>query len=155
MNFPINSLNFIMTIHNKTEKLLVAWFGIVQTLHFLALGRAAAIYSRTSTLPFPALPPANGWSAQAEYFLTGNGIIDAANIILSLVFVYGYFKAKSWAPKTGLISLTVLLYSALIFAFGTVNAGAWSANPLAYWSMAILYLPIFLLTIHFYWHKGN
>jgi len=140
-------------VTKNIRNILVAWFGSVQVLHFLALVRAMIIYSRTATLPFPALPPDDGWSIQAEYFLIGNGIIDAMNIVLSLVFVYGYFKSKSWSPKVGLISLTVLLYSALIFAYGTINAGAWSAYPLAYWSMAVLYAPIFLLTIHFYLNK--
>ena len=144
-----------MIINQKTEKLLIAWFGTVQTLHLLALGRAIIIYSRTAILPFPALPPENGWSAQAEHFLIGNGIIDAMNTILSLAFVYGYFKLKSWAPKAGIISLTVLLYSALIFAYGTINAGAWSAHTFAYWSMVILYVPIFILTIHIFLNKRH
>ena len=130
--------------------ILITWFGFIQGLHFLALLRAMIIYSKTALLPFPALPPVNGWSAQAEYFLIGNGIIDALNIILSLTFVYGYFKSKAWAWKAGLISLTILLYSAAIFAYATINADAWSAHPFAYWSMAILYTPIFILTICFY-----
>ena len=130
--------------------ILITWFGFIQGLHFLALLRAMIIYSKTALLPFPALPPVNGWSAQAEYFLIGNGIIDALNIILSLTFAYGYFKSKAWAWKAGLISLTILLYSAAIFAYATINADAWSAHPFAYWSMAILYAPIFILTICFY-----
>ncbi|MGC9363252.1 MAG: hypothetical protein ACP5FZ_01645, partial [Fidelibacterota bacterium] len=142
-----------MTITKGTEKALVVWFGIVQSLHLVVLARALIIFSRTAKLPFPALPPPQGWSPQAEHFLTGNGIIDAFNIFLSLIFIYGYFKSKSWALKTGLIALTILLYSALIFSYVTINAGAWSAHPYAYGSMVVLYLPIFILTIHFFLNK--
>lgn len=144
-----------MRISKGTEKVLIAWFGFVQSLHLLALVRALIIYTKTAQLPFPALPPSQGWSPQAEHFLVGNGIIDAVNIILSLIFVYGYCKSKPWALKTGLISLTVLLYSALIFGYATINAGAWSAHPFAYCTMALLYTPIFLLTVYFFMFKTD
>lgn len=144
-----------MIITKRTEKALVVWFGIVQSLHLVVLARALIIFSRTTELPFPALPPPQGWSPQAEHFLIGNGIIDAVNIFLSLIFVYVFFKSKPWALKTGLISLTVLLYSALIFAYGTIRAGAWSEHPFAYCSMAVLYIPIFLLTVYFYTEKTS
>ncbi|HDP67534.1 MAG TPA: hypothetical protein ENN20_03410 [Candidatus Marinimicrobia bacterium] len=134
---------------------MIAWFGFVQSLHLLALFRALIIYIKTAQLPFPALPPPQGWSPQAEHFLVGNGIIDAVNIFLSLIFVYGFFKSKPWALKTGLISLTILLYSALIFGYATINAGAWSAHPFAYWTMALLYTPIFMLTVYFFIFKTD
>lgn len=142
-----------MIITKRTEKALVVWFGIVQSLHLVVLARALVIFSRTAELPFPALPPPQGWSPQAEHFLIGNGIIDAVNIFLSLIFVYGFFKSKPWTLKTGLISLTILLYSALIFAYGTIKAGAWSAHPFAYGSMVVAYLPILMLTVHFFLNR--
>jgi uncharacterized membrane protein YhdT len=134
----------------KNEKMLVYYFGIIQCLHLFALIRAFIIYMREQVLPYPALPPAEGWTRQAEYFLIGNGIIDTLNIALSITFVIAYSQMKKWADKAGLITLTILFYSAMIFAYGTINAGAWTAHPLAYGSMAILYLPILILTVFWY-----
>ncbi len=141
-------------MNQKLERCLVYYFGIVQMLHLFTLIRALMIFKQKQILPFPALPPVSGWTTQSEFFLIGNGLIDALNIILSILFVSGYLQSKKWTDKTGLITLTILLYSAVIFAYGTVNAGAWTAHPFAYWSMALIYLPILGLTFYWYLRKN-
>lgn len=127
--------------------LLILYYGILQSLHFLALLRAGYLFARLSRMPFPAPPPAGGWTPQAVPFLIGMGLVDAIAIILALVFVYTWITRRKLLTRLGLISLTIAGASAAIFAIGTFASGAWAAHPAAYGVMVILFAPLLLLFV--------
>jgi len=129
-------------------KLLVAWYGLVQTAHIIVIVRALIILLVSGSLSFPALPPAGGWSAQAQHFLIATGAIDAVNAVLSLIFVRGYFTRARWARWLGTMNLTASIYSALLFAYGTIASGAWAGgNLVGYLAMTIVFVPVIILFI--------
>jgi hypothetical protein len=128
-------------------KLLVVYFGLIEIAHSIALAQAAVRLALTGTIPFPAPPPPGGWSAQVRPFLISMGALDAANVVLALAFVYGYFAGARWRWCVGAVSLTVATYSAVLYAFGAVFSGAWAHNAAAYWSVAVAYSPVAVLTI--------
>lgn len=121
---------------------LIVYYGILQSVHLLALLRAAYLFSRLNRFPFPAPPPTGGWAPQTIPFLIGMGLVDAVAIILALVFVYMWIINRQTPIRLGLISLTIAGASAAIFAIGTFASGAWAANPLAYGVMVILFAPL-------------
>lgn len=135
---------------SNSHKILVIYFGIVQSAHLIVLLRAAIILAVSGRLVFPAAPPPEGWTIQAQHCLLGNGLIDALNIAASLLFIGAYLKRRPWQRPLGLIALTAQLYSALLFGIVTIQSGAWMTHPVGYFSLAILYLPIFILTVRFY-----
>ena len=96
-------------------------------------------------MPFPAPPPLSGWRPQATYFLGGMGIADGIAILLALYFAIQTLFYKRFIPLTGVISLTAAITSALVFAVGTAASGAWTAHPLGYALMGILFAPLLLL----------
>jgi hypothetical protein len=110
--------------NSTLAKLLVAYYGFIQALHLIGIGRATAVLETTGEMTFPAPPPAGGWSEQAINFFVGVGAIDALNVILALVFVCGFFKGARWRGWLGALTLTVAAYSALLFAFATIPTGA-------------------------------
>ena len=126
-------------------RVLVGYFGLAQAAHFGLLVRAAVPYLRSGEMPFPALPPEGGWSQQAEMIWVGMGLVDALFILVSLVFVYGYFAGPGWQRQLGLVSLTGMVYSAALFGVGTLLNGAWAAHPLAYLFLALAFAPVGLL----------
>jgi hypothetical protein len=133
-------------------KILVAYFGLVQVLHLIAIGRATVVLETSGELTFPAPPPAGGWSEQAGYFFVGVGAIDALNVIIALVFVYGFFRRARWRGWLGAVTLTVTAYSALLFPFATVPAGAWAHRPVEYAVIAVAFAPVLVLMVAFgYW----
>jgi len=136
-----------MRIIKRLSPFLVAYYGIIQALHFVILTGAMVSFSRTGSLGFPAQPPPDGWSVQTQAFLITTGAIDASNVVLVLIFVYGYFRHRPWCWTFGTISLTVVMYSVVLFTSGTVAASAWTAHPVGYVSIAVAYIPIFLLLL--------
>jgi hypothetical protein len=82
-----------MTIkpYSFVGKFLVIWYEIYQTGHLTlnSLYLAGAI-------SFPPLLPEK-WTEQAVTFFNGMASADLINVILSLVFVYGYFRRARWS----------------------------------------------------------
>lgn len=127
--------------HPKWVKILIGYYGILQSLHLLVLIRAGAILLFESRYPFPILPPPGGWEPQTMPFLLGLGITDSLGILLAIVFSAQAFVKGRFKRRLGVISLTIFITGAIVFAIGTLPSGAWAAHPLAYGSMAILFIP--------------
>ena len=78
------------------------------------------------------------------------GLVDAAAIVMALIFAYYNVFSGILMPRLGIISLVTAGASAAVFAVGTHAAGAWSAHPRAYWIMVALFaplLPLFILLL--------
>jgi len=127
----------------KLRKLQVAilYYGVLQSLHLLILLRAGILLLTTSTIPFPILPPSNGWQAQTWPFLLGLAGMDVIGILLGIIFAVRSKLKGVVDQKLGLISLTIFFSGAIIFAAGTFPSGAWAQHPIAYWGMAFLFFP--------------
>ena len=103
--------------------------------------RAGAILLLTENFPFPILPPPGGWEGQAISFMLGLGITDGIGILLGMTFAYlAVFKGR-FKRRLGVLSLTIFITGAVVFAFGTFPSGAWAAHPFAYGAMAVLFIP--------------
>ena len=132
----------------KRSKWEIAYYGILQSLHLVILVRAGVILLLQGRFPFPILPPPNGWDPQVIPFMIGLGTTDMAGILLGLIFTAQFFVKKRLNRRLGVISLTIFITGAVVFAIGTIFNGAWAAHPLAYGSMVILFLPVPIL---YYW----
>lgn len=132
-------------LNNTFTRILVVWYAVFQLVHLVSLIRAAIALLQGGVFTFPALPPKTGWSGQTGFFLLGMGIFDAVNIIISLIFVYGYFTYARWRLTFGVLTLTVMMYSALVFAFATIASGAWMDNLVSYIIITVAFLPVIIL----------
>lgn len=130
----MKSFNFLRTI--------IGYYGVLQLTHLGALARASMIYLQTDTLPFPASPPAGGWSLQVLPFLFGLGAVDVVAILLGITFAARMLIWDRDARSLGLLSLTVAFSSAVVFAVGTILTGAWAAHPFEYGLMVVLFAPL-------------
>jgi hypothetical protein len=129
---------------------LVAYYGVLQVVHLIVLGFGLVHYIRQGTIGYPAPAPPAGWSDQAEAFLLGNGFLDAIISGVALVYVMTYFKKTPWSEFLGIGCLTASLCSGIFFVFGTVVSGAWSAHPVNYTGLTLVFTPmvlLFLLTV--------
>ncbi len=133
---------------NRFTKFLIVYYGILQSLHLLVLARAEFILWYSHMAPFPILPPPGGWAAEAMPFLYGLAGMDVIGILLGIIFSYQYLVNKKYKPVLGLISLTIFISGAIVFAAGTFPSGAWTAHPVSYWLMVILFAPIIPLYIN-------
>ena len=131
----------------RFSRWLVGYFGIIQFLHFITLVRAGWYYLQTGSLGFPAPPPLDGWPTSAIPFLLAMGFTDAILIIISEIFVLGFFKQKAWAMKIGLVALSGAIATALVFAVGTMPSGAWLVHPAGYGILCVLFAPFLVLFI--------
>jgi hypothetical protein len=137
---------------SRLAKVLVAYYGFIQALHLIGIGRASVVLETTGEMTFPAPPPAGGWSEQAINFFVGVGAIDALNAVIALVFVYGFFKGARWRGWLGTLTLTVAAYSALLFAFATIPTGAWADRPVEHLVIVLAFAPVLALMLAFgYW----
>jgi hypothetical protein len=137
---------------SKSARVLVAYYGFIQALHLIAIGRASVMLEATGEMTFPAPPPAGGWSPQAENFFVGVGAIDALNAVIALAFVYGFLKGTRWRAWLGTLTLTISAYSALLFAFATLPTGAWALRPAEYLIIVVAFAPVLVLMVFFgYW----
>lgn len=127
---------------SKRFRLLVGYYGILQSFHLLLLTRAGWFVLNNREIPFPAPPPPGGWTASALPFLLGMGFVDLLAIALGLVFGYIFFFRKEIPFTLALISLTGAVSSGIVYLIGTFPSGAWEANPLAYVAVLILFSPI-------------
>ena len=131
--------------NNAIQRVLTIYYGVLQSAHLLTLLRASFIILQTGEIPFPALSPPGGWLPQAIPFLVGMGVVDAVAIVLALIFVFQTNIRKNYQPIIGIISMTIAMASAVQFAVGTIPSGAWSAHPLAYGLMVVLFAPVISL----------
>jgi hypothetical protein len=135
-----------MPLSNKPNaRTLIAYYGILQSLHLVVLVRAGVILLLQGRFPFPILPPPGGWDPQIIPFMLGLGTTDLAGILLGLCFVYRSLIKGSFYRRQGVISLTIFITGAVVFAIGTLPSGAWAAHPIPYGSMAVLFLPTAIL----------
>jgi hypothetical protein len=130
-------------------RFLVGYYGFIQVIHIIALAQAAALFIMTGRIPFPALPPLEGWSPQASHFLVGLGAADAVTAALAVAFVFGYFSQARWRVWLGTLTLTSTVCSAVVFAYGTMASGAWADNPLEYLSLVVAFTPVAVLFVMF------
>lgn len=128
-----------------TLQILILYFGILQTLHLLVLLRAGILLLTTTRIPFPVLPPSTDWQSQAWPFLLGLAGMDVIGILLGIIFtIKSQFKGLV-DHKLGLISLTIFISGAIVFAVGTFPSGAWSQHLIAYGGMVLLFIPCLFL----------
>jgi hypothetical protein len=137
-----------MDLSNKPIiRILIAYYGILQSLHLVVLLRAGVILLLQGRFPFPILPPPGGWDPQVIPFMIGLGTTDIAGILLGLCFVYRALIKGAFYRRLGVISLTIFITGAIVFAVGTFPSGAWGTHPIAYGIMAILFFPAVILYI--------
>lgn len=141
-----------MKPYNRTSRLLVIWYGIYQLGHVIF--NSAYLFVLDDP-PFPA--PPGGWSTQLIEFLNGIAAADLLNAILTLVFVYGYLRNSSWFTWVGTITLTISMYAAFIFTWGSIGAEAWNGKIAGYLPIYIAFIPVAVLYVFWiYWlAKGN
>ncbi len=102
-----------------TTQILVGWYGLFQLSHFVLNG----IYLLDPGEP-PFNPPPEGWLPQTVDFINGIAFADWINSILTLIFVWGYFRACRWAAWLGTLTLTISIYAAFVFLWGAEASGA-------------------------------
>lgn len=128
-------------------KLLVAYYGLLEAAHIVTLALAGLQFIRAGTLGFPVPPPPAGWTKQLYPFFIAMGAVDAVNVFIAWLFVYGYFTRSRWRWWVGGITLALVVYSAIVFAWGTIRNGAWSHQPTGYLTMAVLFVPVAALAL--------
>lgn len=133
--------------HSRLAKRLVAYYGLLEAAHLGVLVWAGLRFFRTRTIGFPAAPPPGGWAPQVVPFLVATAVVDAFNILLAWTFVYGYWTKAPWRWWVGGITLTAALYSAIVFAAGTIASGAWGHRPAGYLLMVVVALPVVALAL--------
>jgi len=127
---------------SKQLKVLIAYYGILQSLHLLVLIRAGYMLLQGEPAPFPILPPPGGWQEQSIPFMFGLAGMDVIGIILGIYYSFKTFFKQEHILLLGILSLTIFISGAVVFAAGTYPSGAWAAHPLSYWSMVILFAPV-------------
>jgi hypothetical protein len=130
---------------NKLEKSLIYYYGLLQSAHIIAMVVSGIGWLREGDLGILALPPKGGWSPQGVHFLVGTGLGDFFIAICALFFVVQYNRKQRSAVVLGSVALTGSLYSAVVYAYGTVQSGAWLENPLTYTVMSVLFAPMVIL----------
>lgn len=135
------------------ERVLVNYYGVLQTFHILALVGSGLWWFQNGDLGVLALPPQGGWTDQALHFLIATGLFDFVIAVSSIFFVLSYRKDGESADVLGAVALTGSLYSAVIYLYGTLLSGAWSEHILIYGLIAIVFAPMVLLAITFLWRR--
>ncbi len=128
-------------------RLLILYYDILQCLHLLILARAGLLMLQGDLSPFPILSAPLGWTNQAMNFMFGLAGMDVVGIILGFIFTLQFIFTGVVKRTLGLLSLTIFISGAVIFAIGTYLSGAWSAHPVAYSVMAVLFAPCIFLFI--------
>jgi hypothetical protein len=89
-------------------------------------------------------------------FLVATAVADAVNVALAWLFVYGYFARARWRWWVGGITLTAAVYSAIVFAWGTMASRAWGYRPVGYLLMAVAFVPVAALVLSYgVWGVGG
>jgi hypothetical protein len=126
-------------------RLLTLYYGVLQSLHLLTLARAGLLILQGVAYPFPILPPPWGWETQSMAFLFGLAGMDMIGILLGIVFAGRFLLKGKMHRLLGILSLTIFITGAVVFAAGTFPSGAWEAHPIAYSVMVVLFAPTPLL----------
>ncbi len=127
---------------SRRIRILAACYGLYQAVHVPVNVRGLYLLGRRRDIDFPAPPPPGGWNGQVIDFFTGMASVDLVVALLSLVFVWGLFTARRWAPALGLVCLTASVYAAVLFDYATYAAGAWRGPALgAYLFINVAFLP--------------
>lgn len=131
---------------------LVIWFGVFQALHAVFGARYVLVERRfmlgaADHIPFPA--PPGGWQRQAIDAYAAMGAVDLVISALSVVFVLGYLRGKTWSAPLGLVCLTVSVYAGIVFNWGTLASDAWGepGNLAGYLLINIPWLPNVVLFV--------
>ncbi|MFO7944936.1 MAG: hypothetical protein R6U51_11620 [Anaerolineales bacterium] len=128
------------------KRYLTGYYGILQIIHLMILGRASVIYAQSKVLPFPASSPPQGWSPQVIPFLFGLGAVDALAAGLGVFWAASILLTHKRVDNLwGQVSLCTAISSALVFAVGTIVTGAWLNHPREYYGMAVAFMPVVLL----------
>ena len=127
---------------SKQLKVLIAYYGFLQSLHLLALIRAGFMLLQGEPAPFPILPPPDGWQEQTMPFMLGLAGMDVLGIFLGIFYSYQTISTRKHHRLLCILSLTIFISGAVIFAAGTFPSGAWAAHPLSYWIMVTLFAPV-------------
>lgn len=130
--------------YSKFSLFLIIWYGLYQAVHLIVNVLALVNFS-SGSVSFPALPPPSGWSPQTIHFFTAMAVVDSVNAVLSLVFIYGYVKRTRWRFWLGTLTLTVSMYAAILFNYGTLASGAWLENLFQYLFLNIAFFPVVIL----------
>lgn len=131
--------------YSAFAKFLVIWYGLFQAIHIFVNLRGV-VQLAAGSIDFPALPLPAGWSPQSIHFMNAIAWLDLFNAILTLVFVYGYFKRARWQLWLGTLTMTVSMYAAILFTYATVAAGAWTAENLSgYLFITLAFVPVVVL----------
>lgn len=131
--------------------LLVLWYGVYQALHIAVNVRGVWRMLQHRSLDFPAPPPPGGWSLQTQHFFIGMAFTDLVGSLLALLFVIGYLRHTRWWLGLGTVVLTISLYAALVFNYGTWAAGAWTSSGLwVYTVVNLTFLPVLVLAALIY-----
>jgi len=134
--------------HTSLCRGLVAWYGLFQLAHALHLGRYLL---NPGSPPFEA--PPEGWLSQtvafvngmAVAFVNGMAVADFLNALLTLVFVFGYFRGRAWSAWLGTLTLTVSIYAAVVFLWGAVESGALRGVGSEYLWLNVPFVPVVVL----------
>jgi len=94
---------------------LVVYYGVLQALHLVGLVGSAITWLQSGALGPLVPPPVGGWPRQAELFLLGTGLLDAAFALMGVAFAAGQRRGAKWAPWLGTVALTGSCYSAGIY----------------------------------------
>jgi hypothetical protein len=136
--------------YSIASRALVVWYGIFQAGH-LALNARYQFVPFADRPPLPFTPPTEGWLPQTIAFGSGMAVADLLNAALSLLLVAGFFRRASWAGWLGTVTLTVSVYAAFAFTWGSVAAGA-PALGLSYLWLNLAMIPIVVLFVAWsYW----
>ena len=139
-----------MSIQNQYSRrltFLAGYYGILQSLHLIMLARAGLIFLLSGNIPYPALPPAAGWTPQELPYLMGMGALDAGAACLGVFAAYSFIKNDRFVARYWVLSMGIALTSAILFTVGTLPSGAWIDHPIAYGSLVIFFSPLFLLFV--------
>jgi hypothetical protein len=121
--------------------LLSGYYGVLQSLHLLVLIRVGVIMLLEARFAFPILAPPTGWQEQTIPFMLGLGVTDTIGILLGIRYAYQSLIRNKPNRRLGILSLTIFITGAVVFAIGTYASGAWSTHPAAYWGMVVLFAP--------------
>lgn len=95
------------------RRYLIAYYGFLQTCHFLAL--VGGFLYGMQKLMLQVSPGLTGTKYQIMSFSSYIDVFCAAP--LGILFVWGYFKEKPWAHGIGMVSLTVAFFSGLYYSY--------------------------------------
>ena len=140
-------MGFFTNPDSRAARLLVGWYGVYQAGHIVVNGT----YLLRRGVP-PFAPPPQGWLPQTVAFLDGMAIADLVNAILSVLVVIGFLRQAKWRFWLGTVTLTVSIYAATVFTYGSLTAGAWNGQISEYLWVYLPFIPVVLLfVVWLYW----